>query len=268
MVRGLTRRTFLQTSAAVIVAPSAAHTGQLPARRQYAPHPSQLEAGDFLWPKHPTAIVPYASQTGAAAAGERLRWYEERDRFLRARGGATPDSAVARDRNERLRRLEFEEFRRLYLEDRDGTLPVPMGSVVSVGHVAIVDVVNGAPRIIEAMLDAGVREIEYASWLASRPDDWVWHARLRGRTPADRRRIADASRRQLHKPYDFWNFDLLDDAGFYCSKLAWFAVWHATATALDDEGPVRALWYSPRRMLKSMRLDVLLEPVPYNVVVP
>ena len=65
------------------------------------------------------------------------------------------------------------------------------------------------------------------------------------------------------KPYDFWNFDLTDSSGFYCSKLVWYAVQKATGTRLD-EGLTRPLpWYSPKQMHSSRYIELVVGPEDY-----
>jgi uncharacterized protein YycO len=67
-------------------------------------------------------------------------------------------------------------------------------------------------------------------------------------------------------PYRFFNFDLGDTSGFYCSKLAWYCIKSATGTAPDDNAnPRRILWYSPKRLMKSHHVTLLRNPGNYAI---
>jgi len=223
-------------------------------------------AGDFLWPKRPGTIVPYTSRPGEATEADRNRWVNDRIRELRRLSSVSSPTESEKERFRILSALSYEEFMRLYLDDEDPKSPSPFGSIApfSVGHVAIVESRGGEPWIIEAMPDSGVRTLSYANWLKSRSGELVWHARLQEIQSERRESIVSFAKQNVGKAYDFWNFDLLDDAGFYCSKLAWYAVWRATSVALDDRpDPKRALWYSPKQMLRSKRLALLSSPRSY-----
>ena len=79
--------------------------------------------------------------------------------------------------------------------------------------------------------------------------------------------------KQLGKPYEFFNFDLNDDSGFYCSKLAWMSVWRATSRAAqrapvavdDNPNPRRSFfdWFSPKQLVNARRVTLLHKPGDY-----
>lgn len=231
-----------------------------------APAASSLESGDFLWPKLDNKIVPYDSEIGEAAEAVRIKWEGERKAELSRLEGLNLLNAEERDRYAVLSNMNYQEFLSTYLGGAPVGTVIPLGAIgpVATGHVAIVDVRDGTPWIIEAMLHEGVREIEYQKWLDGRPGELVWHGRLKDVTAEKRAQIAVMARQQLNVPYDFWNFDLLDNKGFYCSKLAWFSVWKVTGLALDDAPKAkRSLWYSPKQMLKSAHISILFDPGTY-----
>jgi uncharacterized protein YycO len=135
-----------------------------------------------------------------------------------------------------------------------------------VGHVAIVDIdSDGAPAVIEAVYGKApggtsiVERISYEKWIQWRNSPLVWHGRLRNIDAAKRADIARAANDQLLKPYQFFNFDLSDASGFYCSKLAWFATMKATGIALDgDSNPRRQIWFSPLQAMNQRdRVEIL-----------
>lgn len=230
------------------------------------PSAATLESGDFLWPKLRNKIVPYNSEPGAATEAERKQWESERRVELVRLEKLTTLTVEERERYALLSNLGYQEFLSFYLVGEPVGTVIPFGSIgpVATGHVAIVEVRAGTPWIIEAMLHDGVREITYEKWLAGRPDEIVWHGRLKDASPEERAKIAVVAREQLKVPYNFWNFGLLDQSGFYCSKLAWFSVWKATGRSLDDnQSPNRSLWYSPKQMLSSKHILVLSSPGKY-----
>ncbi len=54
----------------------------------------------------------------------------------------------------------------------------------------------------------------------------------------------------MSDPYDFWNFDLDDDRAFYCSKLAWMAIFRSLKFAVDGNvNPRRSFLFSPKQLL-------------------
>jgi len=111
----------------------------------------------------------------------------------------------------------------------------------------------------------GVRRISYADWLRDRPGELVWVGRLRGVSPERRAAVATWAAEQLGKPYNFWDFNLEDASGFYCSKLAWLSVLQGAGFPPDDDrNPQRVLWYSPKQLMKSKHIKLIVNPGPYR----
>lgn len=230
------------------------------------PNPESLQTGDFLWPKVPDKVVPFNSQPGVATGAEREDWEAGRAAELKRMEALPHPTADEKERYQALAVLTYDQFLSTYLTDQPEGATQPFGAIgfVATGHVAIVELRGDVPWIIEAMLHKGIQTMSYADWLRGRPGEWVWHGRLKNATGAQRLAIAAAARTEVGKPYDFWNFDLADEAGFYCSKLAWFSVWKATDLALDDKpGHRRALWFSPKRMMHSGHIQLLFDPGSY-----
>jgi hypothetical protein len=222
------------------------------------PDAKTFAAGDFLWPKLPGVIVPYNSRPGEAQPRDQKQWEDERSAFLRSL------NSTERTRYAGVASLSYDQFVRRYLAGEDPTRPTtvaPAGTVVYVGHVAMIDMRNGQPVVIEAMIGQGVREISYPDWLKERSRELIWHGRLTGRNP---QAIPDFARRQVGKPYDFWNFNLADDSRFYCSKLAWYCVSKATGLFLDDDSnSARSFWFSPKQAMNSPHICLLNSPGDY-----
>ncbi|MFA7441421.1 MAG: YiiX/YebB-like N1pC/P60 family cysteine hydrolase [Sphingomonadaceae bacterium] len=226
-----------------------------------APSASSLRTGDFLWPKSPHQYVPYRGGAAADPIIDALRWEEGRVRYL---SQETSD--------DELRTLSFADFHARYVGDPDVS---PKGDRLNVanpttelyvGHVALVLVEDGSPHVIEALYEQGVTIRPYEQWLTERPTAVVWHARLRNAEEKDCLALARAATAQLGKPFHFFNFDLLDDRGFYCSKLCWYAVWVAVGRSLDGNNESkRNFWFSPKQMMRSNELTILHSPAEYSL---
>lgn len=176
-----------------------------------------------------------------------------------------------------LKTLNYEEFYAGYFEGKklDKLENYRRGpSAVGVGHVAIVQVINGEPHIIEAANPRlGVVRSPLVEWLNSLPNNtqfWIGHFKT---SPKDKyylpaQKIDEVIRvaeEQVieNKPYDFFNFDLEDGTTFYCSKLVWYSVFRATGKKLDD-GITHALpWYSPKQLLSSQYINIIANPDTY-----
>lgn len=264
---------FLSTLLIVLVLPSCGMTAEqspppVAQVKPVRPDPSTFQSGDFVWPKGPHAIVPYDSSVGKAGEREQRQWEAERNSYLRKLESLASPSDLDKERYRLLSAMTYEQFLSVYLAADDPARVQPYGATgpFYVGHVGVVDMRDGVPWVVEAVMGDGVRAIQYSDWLAKREGEVVWHARLRGADVATRQTIAGTARSQTEpkKPYEFWNFDLSDDHGFYCSKLAWFSVWKVTGIALDgNSNPSRAIWFSPKQMLRSTAVDVLFSPGEY-----
>jgi Permuted papain-like amidase enzyme, YaeF/YiiX, C92 family len=231
-----------------------------------APGPANLRSGDFLWPKKPGAFVPYDYQPTGSIAQDQQRWTEEKNAFVaRARSSGNPN--IARAANE-IEPLSYDEFRAIYLRGQVPGQVTPYGldNVISVGHIAIVDIDNsGQPWVIEALLTPGVVRSSYDAWLQGRPGEIVWQGRLKAFSPEKCATIAPAAKAYLGTRYDFWDFNLADTSGFYCSKLVWLSVMRSLNFAVDDNpNPVRVIWLSPKQILNSKNVDLVFNPGCYG----
>lgn len=257
--------TWVQSAGLALLLSAAVVSGSEGLAQPNAPVATSLRTGDFLWPKLPGKVVPYNSRPGEAATSDAQQWNTDRRAELSRLETLVSPTVEENERYRLLSGMNYQAFQTQYLTSYPAGAILSYGTIgaVATGHVAIVDVRETTPWIIEAML-TGVREITYKDWLEGRPGELVWHGRLKGASDAQRNAIAATARAKLATPYRFFNFDLADDTGFYCSKLAWFSVWKATGRALDDNlATHRALWFSPKQMLHSKQLEVLFSPGPY-----
>jgi len=225
-----------------------------------------LQSGDLLFPKKKGAVVPYNSKPGQAGDQEAEEWQKERDEYLASLKSKPEVDEQEKERFLVLENMSYPEFLGLYLDDEPlkGTASFGNGPA-STGHVGIVEITEGGPTVVEAIMGTGVRRISYADWIKDRPDELVWLGRLKG-IPADRRTaVAKFAATMIGKPYRFFNFDLKDDSGFYCSKLAWLSIVNSAGFAPDgNDNPKRLLWYSPKQLLHSIRLELLVNPGNYG----
>ncbi len=238
-----------------------------------APPPeSILQTGDLIWPKKPDAVVPFNSTPGAAGEKDEAQWRAEKAEYLatiRSDPKPSPEDAA---RYALLQPMEYSEFVARYLGDTNPDEPVPFGGAAThfyVGHVGIIQVRDGVASIIEARMGMGVRRISYRDWLKERPGELVWIGRVSNLTSQQSTAIAEFAERQIGKPYRFFNFDLADASGFYCSKLAWLSVREATGVVLDDNpSSKRSFWYSPKRLMRSPHVVLLVNPGSYTRATP
>ncbi len=240
------------------------------------PDAAGFQTGDLIWPKKKGAILPF-SVGPQAKSPEQLAWEAERDDFLQSAetSGASQDVIAA------IRKLQYGQFEAVYFEEPNPGAPGiqtrGLGGTVSVGHVGIIErdsdgtayVIEATPVGPWAAIGQGkVIRTPYAEWIKGHDDHQVWHGRVRDATPEARARIADEARRQLGKPYQFFNFNLDDDSGFYCSKLAWMSIWRALGIAADgnadpDRGKVLPPWFSPRQLANAPVIDMVHKPGDY-----
>ena len=225
------------------------------------PTESRLESGDLLWPKNPNAIIPYRAATGLS---EEEEWRQERDQYVATLRKKLAPSKTDEERLKFLPTMSFGQFQAAFQEGLPPEKPAPNANVAGVGHVAIVRIRDSKVTVVEAVWKEGVREVPYGAWRKQHEQDLVWLGRLEGVSPSRRSEIAERAAQQVGKPYSFWNFNLTDDSGFYCSKLAWLSIFQATGSAIDgDENPDRRLLLSPKQLLHSRRLKILQDAGAY-----
>ena len=211
-------------------------------------------------------MIPYAAPGQSIQIDQEL-WQHDRDSYLAKLSSSTDLTEDEKRRLDTLRRMSYDDFLKVYMQDASPEDITPYGGQVGVGHVAIVNkIADEPPTIVEALWGVGVREISYDAWKAERQGGVFWHGRLKEVDPELRAEVAKLAEREVGKPYDFWNFDLADESGFYCSKLAWLMIRNATGVVVDDNpNPVRKLWFSPKQLLKSPHLNILQNPGSYGL---
>jgi hypothetical protein len=228
------------------------------------PDPKTLQAGDFVWPKKPGGYVPYNSGSGEDPQEDERRWLAEREVFVAK--GLWPNQ-FKQNEIEQLRKLSFREFYSRYAGDQIPDTPgvYASGSGVYVGHVGIIEIDDQQEAwVIEALWGKGVVRHPYKEWIKERPGEVVWQGRVRDRSLEQRKDIASKAKNYLGRPYDFWNFDLSDSSAFYCSKLAWLAIYEAMHFPIDgNPEPKRSFWFSPKQLLYLKTIARLHDPGPY-----
>lgn len=257
---GTNRRHFLSGSGSLALLPlvSSAH-----AAGPAFPEATALQRGDFLWPKQPGVFIPYSGGNGPDA--DQVAWESEKRQVI---------ERLEKDLNvntipivSQLSNLTYAEFRQRYFNGLEvgQYVQYAAGGVAAVGHIGVVDTgPDDELRVVDANPGPGVASTPYDKWIAERPDHVFWHGRLRNRTVGERAAVSEAARAQVGQPYDFWNFQLSDTAGFYCSKLIWLAAFKALGVALDGNvDPNRSFWLSPKQLLGSADVEILLDQGDY-----
>jgi hypothetical protein len=225
-------------------------------KNQGPPALSTLKTGDLLFPRPKDGWVPYLR----AATNRRNSYGEEEKEWLGIRAkigvgeGKVPD--VAR---KQIAKMSYDEFRAEYGGTGD---PALFGFHFYTGHVAIFD----SGSVIEALWGNCDKVIQrpYADWAKEHADHLVWQSRLKNRSAEDILDFCKVATKQVGVRYDFFDFDLSDASGFYCSKLIWYSVWEALGFAMDDDNrPMRLFWYSPKQLLHSPHLEPIQAPDSY-----
>lgn len=230
------------------------------------PDPALFQSGDLVWPKKPGAYVPYNAGPERLLSADLEQWKADRTRYLDHLAHGASLSPVDEARIDLLSKMDFRDFLAVYEGDQKPGIPgAYSGGGLYVGHVGILEIDESSkPWVIEAVLHDGVRRISYADWVRARTDQVVWLGRLRDLPAVDRARIPTEARKYLGQPYDFWNFDLDDDAGFYCSKLVWLSIFRSLGFPVDGgKNPRRALWFSPKQLLNVPLMLRIHDPGPY-----
>jgi hypothetical protein len=230
------------------------------------PAAALLQPGDLIWPKKPGAFVPYNSGSGEAEKTDAQRWRNEKEAYLNQIQSNPNPSPQEKERYAALQKMTYKEFAGYYLADRIPGQPATFGlGDLSVGHVGIIEIRDGKPFVVEAMWGPGVQRLSYADWLQKRPGEIFWVGRLKEVPPEKRAAVAEWAAEQIGKPYNFWDFDLEDANGFYCSKLAWLSVLKGAGFAPDDNpNPMRELWFSPKQLMKSKHIELIANPGDYG----
>lgn len=265
------RRTFIKGSATTLAATSAMGyksfaTAQT-ARPKPFPDSQDLQPGDFLWPKKPEAFVPYNAGRDASYEEERVDWERGKAQFIQSVRKDPKATLEMREFANRLEALEFREFLGQYQNAEKPGVPDTYGGgfPAYVGHVGIVYFDGGLPSVVEALWGKGVVVSKYEDWLRGRSGELVWHGRVRDIPMANREGIADEALSLQGKPYNFWLFNLSDESGFYCSKLAWLSVMRALKFPVDGNAePKRSSWFSPKQLMMCNSVYLLNNPGSYT----
>ena len=260
------RFAFIPTFVALLLPLFSTVTTAAPGKSTSPPTASQLQTGDLIWPKKPHTIIPYDSRIGEANATDEAKWQRERNDYLARLHERSNLSADDKERAEKLEHMTYRQFLGFYLNDQPlGEQYRLFGNVVGVGHVGIIQFKDGKATVIEAMDGKGVQRVDYDRWIHDRGGEIFWVGRLRGVSNKQREAVAKFAEGELGKPYNFWNFDLSDTSGFYCSKLAWLAIFKGAGFAPDDKpNPHRVLWYSPKQLMHSPHIDLIVNPGNYG----
>lgn len=208
--------------------------------------------------------MPYNDNSGNDAQEDERRWHAEREAFVAK--GLWPQQFAQHD-CEQLQQLSFREFYSRYGGDQVPDTPgvYASGSGVYVGHVGIIDIDDQEePWVIEALWGQGVIRHPYQEWVDGRSGEVVWQGRVRDRSLEVRKGIAAEAKKYLGVRYDFWNFDLDDSSAFYCSKLAWLAIYRALHFPIDGNSePRRTFWFSPKKLLYLKTIARVHDPGTY-----
>ena len=273
---GITRRSTILgplAGAALAMYPTRS-SGQSFADLPPHPDPRLFETGDFLWPKKPDEYVPFNTEQEMTESEERAKWEKEKDTYLRKHGSRAPSRgsrAAAR-----LSEMSFEDFHSLFTEDLPASTqrPYSYGSI-GFGHAAIVEkdsqgklwVIEAMPKSYKFLLGAtsnGVIRVPYENWKNARANQKIWHGRIAEIGLSQRANIAKQARAFEGQPYDFWNFDLEDPSGFYCTKLCWLSILKGVHIAIDGvRDSDRDFWFTPKQLLKLDRIRKLHSPGPF-----
>ena len=240
------------------------------------PDPAQLQSGDLIWPRRGDQIVTWragatpAQSPSAGRTAQTAAFEAQKHAFCAAAQRKTPELA------EQVARWTLADFARFPPQPEAATSeasPPEQAHPPSiwVGHVGIVQRdAAGTLHVIDAMpgRERGVDSQTYETWLQApdydRAQANVWHGRLQGITPAQAGAVVDAARGLIGRDYAFFNFDMDDDAGFYCSKLVWAAFWRGMDLSLDGKPAQRRWWCSPYQLMQSPRVVLRFKPGDYR----
>jgi cell wall-associated NlpC family hydrolase len=222
------------------------------------PDPQDLQTGDLLWVKRDDQVIIFNDPLAQELLTQELQQAKAQ--------------ALAQDGWSATQREAIAQWQ-----------PDASHADIWVGHIAIVDVRDSVPWVIDATPSRhqpathasyppglpkpsnakGVADQTYAAWLqdSGHVASHVWQARVKYASKAQAQGIADYARSQIGKPYRFVPWFFGNAHKFYCSELVWCAVKAATGIALDDDDSrLRVFWYTPVMALRSLHLDVRYAP--------
>ena len=261
----LNRRSLLGELAGLPVKVASAHSQTAFGTTPPLPQTGIFEAGDLLWPKKPGSFVPYNQRVGTGPEQDRQFWEQEKEDFLKR--AANGETSLTAEQIDNIRRLDYREFVARYHGNQKPDEPgvYSSGGGLYVGHVALIDFDDShrpvgrnrgpmGPRCRSQHLqDVASRKARRGD-IAGRLRD---HPNLIVQRSAQRRRSSSVT------PTIFWNFDLNDDSGFYCSKLVWLAIFRRLRFAVDgDMNSKRGFWFSPKQLLYLRPFKEFIIPAP------
>jgi Permuted papain-like amidase enzyme, YaeF/YiiX, C92 family len=206
--------------------------------------------GDFIWIKPKNAFVPQLPKP---------RYYPDFQTIS--------DDLYEFFTGKKVERIELKGARALTQTPRT-ILNDIIGFVLRIiypGHCAIVHKKDGVTNIIEAWGEAPnmVISTEISEWY-DKNDDYTggpysfWLGRLEGFDEQDRAKISDYAQTQLGKKFNFFNFDLDNEKSYYCSKLAWLAIFKTLNLAIDGHPKAeRIYWFSPKNFIKCKGIKLI-----------
>jgi hypothetical protein len=145
-----------------------------------------------------------------------------------------------------------------------------------VGHIALIEVIDGIPWVIDATPDRsgwaeprtdGVAMQPYQAFLddAAHTESHIWHARIKPEyfepSQAPGQRLVDAAKKHLGAKYSLRARGLRTPDKFYCSKLIWHALRDGLGITLKKKGlRVPQPWFTPWDVMQSDCIELLYEP--------
>jgi len=260
----LTRRNFVSLVSALPVMLGSISVSTAQPNSATTPGENLLESGDFVFPRKPDDYIPYfarEAQQFRSYTEDEAEWNATKKEFLATAKEKFPylsDSDI-----ETIRQLSFAEFYTAYVGTVVPREPQVLqhGFSLYVGHVGIIQVDKDGKWVIEALAAKGVAKQRYADWLSGRPNELVWLGRLKDQALVSRQKVSNEAAKYIGRPYRFWNLDLNDDSEFYCSKLAWMAIFRSLDLAVDgNRNPKRRFWFSPKQLLYAPPVEGVFSP--------
>src|SRR5205823_2580197 len=172
---------------------------------QSPPAADILQAGDLIWPRSPNGVVPYRVARNEGSTGDPEEWEKEKKEYLATLHAKSNLSSVERKRYNALQQMSYPDFVERYFA------PLPAATFnargfasISVGHVGIIQIENGQPFVIEAMMGKGkgVQKVAYTEWIRDRSGQLFWLGRLNNTSPEVRATVATVAKSYLRRPYN------------------------------------------------------------------
>jgi Permuted papain-like amidase enzyme, YaeF/YiiX, C92 family len=208
--------------------------------QRLAPNASDLQTGDLVWPR----------------ANHQIVFFE-----LKNPQGAPWLQAQAAQQGQMMA-MSAEKASLIERFNRD----------MWVGHVALIEIVNGQPWVVDATPHRsglatpgaeGVATQRYEDFLAdsAHTASHIWHGRIAGTSAELAQRVIQAAKRYLGKPYNISPFNFEQTNDFYCSKLIWHAIHEGTGITLKKQNlHAPQPWFTPWDVMQADGIKLLYEP--------